>query len=152
MNDPRKTTWWKSMSLESYFRGEKAKPFVELCVLASMIAAGADGTASESEYDHIVTLVDLATNGEADRDALDDLVAHATRALENDGMDKLIEDLGDRGRGMIGLRKAALAFALACSYSDGVYTDEEREVIGKIAKALDVEGSLDEIRTAIAAG
>ena len=153
MKDFRKQAWWKTFGLDSYFNEKGAKPFIELCVLASMVAAGADGSASADEYDHIVSLVTLATNGTADRDALDDLVNKAVRQLEQErGMDALIEDVSDRATAGAGVRKAALAFSVACSAADGDVSEEELEQLKALAAALKLPDELSSIRQTIAAG
>lgn len=153
MKDFRKQAWWKTFGLDGYFNDKGAKPFIELCVLASMVAAGADGSASEDEYDHIVSLVTLATNGTADRDALDDLVAKAVRQLEQErGMEALIEDVSDRATAGAGVRKAALAFSVACAAADSDVSEEELEQLKALADALKIPNELDAVRKTIAQG
>jgi tellurite resistance protein len=153
MQDLRKTGWWKSLGLDGYFGTDKPEPFIELCVLSSMVAAGADGSASAEEYDHIVTMVTLATNGKADRDMLDDLVNRSVKQLEEErGMDALIEDVSDRATAGAGVRKAALAFAVACASSDGTVDEPEVETLKSLAEALKLPNELEGVRASIAKG
>jgi tellurite resistance protein len=153
MQDLRKTAWWKSLRLDVYFADANPNAFIELCVLSSMVAAGADGSASADEYDHIITMIDLAMNGKSDRDALDDLVNRSVRMLEEDqGMANLIEEVRERSTAGADVRKAALAFGVACASSDGNVDETEVETLKSLADALKLGAELDSVRAAIAKG
>lgn len=153
MQDLRKTAWWKNLRLDVYFADANPKAFIELCVLSSMVIAGADGSASADEYDHIITMIDLATGGKADRDALDDLVNRSVRMMEEKGgIDSLIEEVQERSSAGADVRKAALAFGVASASADGNVDESEVETLKSLAAALKLTGELDGVRAAIAKG
>src|SRR5205085_2408233 len=104
-------------------------------------------------YDHIITMIDLATNGKTDRDALDDLVNRSVSMLEEDqGMENLIEEVRERSTAGADVRKAALAFGVACASSDGTVDDDEVAALKSLADALKLSADLDSVRAAIAKG
>jgi tellurite resistance protein len=144
MNDPTKAAWWRDFELDGYFSGSGNKPFIELAVLASMIAAAADGTAGEEEYDHIVTVIDLASKGAIDRDRIDQLMQRAISKIEQGDIDALMAEVKDR----VSDKKsatAALAFAIACAFSDGNVGEEEKTVLEQLAKVLGVDRRVDDL-------
>jgi len=144
MNDPTKAPWWKDYELDGYFSGGGNKPFIELAVLASMIAAAADGTAGEEEYDHIVTVIELASKGAVDRDRIDQLMQRAINKIEQGDIDALMGEVKDR----VSDKKsatAALAFAISCAFSDGTVGEEEKTVLEQLAKVLGVDKRVDDL-------
>lgn len=142
MNDPTKAPWWRDYGLDAYFTGKGSKPFVELAVLSSMIAAAADGTAQDEEYDHIVTMIELGSKGAADRDRVDQLVQRAIEKIERGGIDALMDEVKDRVSDKR-TATAALAFAIACAFADGSVAEEEREVLDRLAGVLGVDVGVD---------
>jgi len=146
MKDPTKAKWWRDLELDKCFTGSASEPFIELAVLASMVAAAADGSASAEEYDHVVTMIDLATKGAADRDHVDSLVQRAIEHIERADIDGLMNEVKERVPDNA-TATAAFAFAIACAFSDGNVGEDELATLDDLARILGVSRARELLKT-----
>ncbi len=144
MESYEKRTWWSQHRLTERLA---RSPFLEAAVTAAFLIAASDGSASEQEYDALLDRLEIL--GGVNRDAIDQLLSSAAKALEEGGFDPSVahvaELVGDADDG-----EAVLMVGLAVALADDDVSTDEREIATQLAKAMrldiDLEAMLATIR------
>lgn len=137
MQSYEKRTWWSQHRLSERLARSQ---FLEAAVTAAFLIAASDGSASEQEYDALLDRLEIL--GGVDRDAIDQLLAGAAKALEEGGFAPRVAHvadlIGDADDG-----EAALMLGLAVALADDDFSADERDVAAQLAKALRLDIDLD---------
>ena len=145
MESYEKRTWWSRHQMTERLANET---FLEAAITSGFLVAAADGSASELEYDALLDRLEIL--GGIDRDKIDEVLTTVSNDVEANGFDPRLKRLGELVSNKEAAQ-AALMLGLAIALADEVFTDQEREIVGKIVTALDLTGidvdaTLNELR------
>ena len=145
MESYEKRTWWSRHQMTERLKNET---FLEAAITSGFLVAAADGSASELEYDALLDRLEIL--GGVDRDKIDEVLTMVSNDVEANGFDPRLRRLGE----LVGNKEpaqAALMLGLAIALADEEFTDQEREIVGKIVTALgltsvDIDKTVEELR------